>query len=156
MRAFVVRLAEPSDVETLVQLCAEHAAFERAPYEAEGKSVGLRAALFAASPRLQAWVATVGNEVIGYATATEEFSTWNAAPFIHMDCLFVRSGHRNSGIGAALLIAVTHHARERGLTQVQWQTPAWNTDACRFYQRHGATARTTTRFCVSVIELWRR
>jgi GNAT superfamily N-acetyltransferase len=147
---YTVRVAERNDVETLVELCGEHAAFEHAPYEADGKPVKLRAALFCATPSLQAWVATVQHDVVGYATATEDFSTWSAAPFLYMDCLFVRPRHRNSGIGAALLSAVAHYARERDIDEVQWQTPAWNIDACRFYERHGAIAHEKARFCLKI------
>jgi GNAT superfamily N-acetyltransferase len=146
---YFVRGAEPNDIECLVNLCAEHAAFERASYDVQGKAVRLREALFGVSPRVRAWVATVQHEVIGYATATENFSTWNAAPFVYMDCLFVRPRHRNGGVGAALLGAVGRHARERELDEMQWQTPAWNTHACRFYERHGATAHEKVRFCLS-------
>lgn len=144
-----VRPAEPADVEILVELCAEHAHCERAPYDAEGKLGRLRVALFGAIPKVRAWVATVQDKVVGYATATEDFSTWNAASFLHMDCLFVRSRYRNAGIGAALLRAVAEYARDRNLHEVQWQTPAWNADACRFYQRHGAVPHEKSKFSLS-------
>jgi GNAT superfamily N-acetyltransferase len=150
MTAHTVRVAEPDDVETLVALCGEHACFERARYESEGKPARLRDALFVASPRVRAWIAIVHEQTVGYATATEEFSTWAAASFLHMDCLFVRPGHRNSGLGAALLSAVVQYARAHGLHEVQWQTPAWNADACRFYQRHGAIAHQRVRFCLPI------
>ena len=144
--AHTVRLAEPDDVETLLQLCAEHAAFEHAPCEADGKPAKLTAALFGAIPKVRAWVAILRDQMVGYATATEDFSTWLAAPFLHMDCLFVRPAHRNSGIGAVLLSTVVQYAKDRGLGEVQWQTPVWNTDAVRFYLRHGASAQQKVRF----------
>jgi GNAT superfamily N-acetyltransferase len=146
MTACSVRFAIPDDVKTLVALCSEHASFEHAPYETEGKESPLAQALFDENPRLKAWVALVQEHTVGYATATEEFSTWYATSFLHMDCLFVRSSHRNTGIGARLLQAVVQYARDRGLQEVQWQTPDWNTDACRFYQRHGAIAHRKFRF----------
>jgi GNAT superfamily N-acetyltransferase len=144
-----VRLMDIGDVDTLLVLCAEHARFERAHFEVEGKSEGLREALFGVTPRLRAWVAIVQGQAVGYATATEEFSTWNAISFLHMDCLFVRPGHRNGGIGAALLGSVVLYARARALPTVQWQTPSWNVDACRFYERHGAIAHHKVGFRLS-------
>lgn len=78
MSVHTVRSAKPDDVQILVQLCAEHADFERAPYETKGQPDRLRAALFGATPRVRAWVATVQDAVVGYATATEDFSTWSA------------------------------------------------------------------------------
>ena len=150
IRRAAVRRALCGDVAALLELCAEHAAFERAFYRAEGKADRLSAALTGDPPRLRAWIATVGEDVVGYATATEEFSTWDAAPFLSMDCLFVRPPHRGGGIGAALLGAVIAAAREGCLAEVRWQTPAWNTDASRFYRRHDAVARDKTSFSLAL------
>jgi GNAT superfamily N-acetyltransferase len=141
-----VRLAQPGDLSDLVALCSDHARFERASHEVDGKEAALQTALFGDRPRLTAWVAIVQGKTVGFATATEDFSTWAAAPFLHMDCLFVREAHRGGGLGAALLHAVAGYARDRGLGELQWQTPAWNLDAGRFYQRHGAIAAPKLRF----------
>ncbi len=141
-----VRRVEPTDLNAVVALCAEHAAFERASFDSSGKLERLNEAIFGNEQRLTAWIATVDRQPVGYATATVDFSTWNAAPFLYMDCLFVRPAHRNGGIGLTLFEAVCHFAHERGLTEIQWQTPAWNTDACRFYRRIGGTDFRKVRF----------
>lgn len=145
-----VRLAAPDDVEELVALCAEHASFERTSYDAAGKAAGLREALFGRNPRLMAWVVTVNGLTAGYATATQDFSTWQASSYLYMDCLFVRPAWRNAGLGGALLGILVQCARDRGLGELQWQTPAWNVDACRFYRRHGAVGIDKTRFCLTI------
>ena len=145
-----VRRVVPEDIDALVGLCGEHASFERTCYDVEGKESGLTDALFGGNPKLKAWVAIVHGQAVGYATATEEFSTWGAASFLHMDCLFVRPVHRNAGLGAALLNAVVQYARDSDLREVQWQTPAWNADACRFYQRHGGIGRQKIRFSLLI------
>ncbi|WP_324609629.1 hypothetical protein [Streptomyces sp. WM6386] len=69
--------------------------------------------------------------VVGYATCSAEVSTWDGSEYLHMDCLFLRHGHR-------------------GLGQVQWQTPAWNEGAIRFYGRIGATSKDKRRFFLPV------
>ena len=143
---YSVRFAQVGDIPSLVDLCAEHAAFEHATFDSEGKSARLIEALLGDCPRLRAWVVTQNDHLAGYATASEEFSTWKAAVYLHMDCLFVRPSHRNKGLGAAMLEKVKCHAISRGLSEVQWQTPAWNTDAHRFYLRHGAVAHDKVRF----------
>jgi GNAT superfamily N-acetyltransferase len=141
-----VRRAEPSDLEALILLCSEHAAFEQASFDSTGKLESLKDAMFGDGAKLNAWVAVVGTHLAGYATATVNFSTWSAAPFLYMDCLFVRAIHRNAGIGASFLAAVRRFAKEQGLNEVQWQTPAWNSDACRFYRRNGGTELPKIRF----------
>jgi GNAT superfamily N-acetyltransferase len=147
---FVVRRALPADVDAIVELCAEHADFERAIYEPLGKAARLSAALFKPEPRLFAWVALVEGSPVGYATAAPEYSTWGAGEYLHMDCLYVRSRQRRAGIGVALLECVVAQARQHGYGEVQWQTPDWNVDACRFYRRQGASQQLKIRFVLGI------
>lgn len=67
-----------------------------------------------------------------------------------MDCLFLAADHRGGGLGALLVEAVVAEARRLGLEEVQWQTPAWNEGAVRFYHRLGARAREKLRFSLAV------
>ncbi|WP_079152004.1 GNAT family N-acetyltransferase [Streptomyces sp. RTd22] len=67
-----------------------------------------------------------------------------------MDCLFLRSGNRGQGLGPLLMDAVAARARDLGLTEVQWNTPAWNEGAVRFYERLGAQAKEKLRYTLPV------
>lgn len=143
-----VRTALPRDLPALVRCVREHAAFERAAPPAATEA-GLDAALFghgAGPARLLGWVAVLDDAVIGYLTATRDFSTWRCMPFLHMDCLYVASGHRGRGAGAALFDALCAFAKGADIDEIQWQTPDWNHDAARFYRRLGATALGKRRF----------
>lgn len=142
----LIRRVRPDDLEALVELCREHAEYERSAYRPEGKAASLQAALFGDTPRLHAWIAMEDGVALGYSTATPEFSTWAAREFVHMDCLFVREAARNRGLGQHLLMAVVTFAREAGFDEVQWQTPRWNHDAIRFYRRNAAVAQDKVRF----------
>lgn len=143
---YVVRRVRRDDLDTLVALCGEHALYEKASHDAAGKAEALSRALFSTPARLHAWVVESAGELIGYATATLEFSTWQVGEFLHMDCLFVRAGRRGSGAGAALLQAVRDFAGRTGCREMQWQTPEWNVDAMRFYRRFGAVDKAKRRF----------
>jgi GNAT superfamily N-acetyltransferase len=143
---YTIRDIREDDIDALISICREHALYERSKYEEDGKADRLRCVLFAPEPRLHAWVAEAGGELIGYATATIDFSTWSAQKFLHMDCLFVRDGWRNAAVGVALLNRVAAQACAMKINEVQWQTPDWNTDASRFYRRHGATEIPKRRF----------
>jgi GNAT superfamily N-acetyltransferase len=148
--ACVVRRVSRRDLAALVVMCGEHAQYERAPHAPAGMAERLARALFATPPRLHAWVAEASGELLGYATATVEFSTWQARDFLHMDCLFVREGRRGDGIGVSLLAAVIVAARCAGCAEIQWQTPDWNTDAARFYRRAGAIEKPKRRFSLQL------
>ncbi len=52
----VIRAALPGDIDILIELCAEHATYEGAPYDPQGKALCLAHALFATPPRLYALV----------------------------------------------------------------------------------------------------
>ncbi|MEU6373737.1 GNAT family N-acetyltransferase [Streptomyces sp. NPDC046909] len=147
----VVRRAVDADLADVVALIGEHAVYEKADPPADGLEVRLRGLLFgAAEPRLRCFVAELDGGVIGYATCSAEVSTWDGAEYLHMDCLFLRDGHRGLGAGEALMNAVRDEARALGLDHVQWQTPAWNEGAIRFYERIGAVAKEKRRFFLPV------
>ncbi|HQT54047.1 GNAT family N-acetyltransferase [Phenylobacterium sp.] len=110
------------------------------------KAAQLSRALFGLPPRLLAWVAGDGADLLGYAAASHEYSAWRGREYLHMDCLFVSAAARNHGLGARLVDAVTGFATAQGLEEVQWQTPAWNLDAVRFYERLGAVGDQKVRF----------
>jgi L-amino acid N-acyltransferase YncA len=141
----IVRAVLQTDLEPFVALCAEHAEYEKATHSPEGKVELLRAALFQ-QKNLYAWVVENEKELVGYATATLEFSTWDAAHFLHMDCLYLKAEARGHGLGEKLMGEVAKLATEKNCVNVQWQTPDWNTRAMTFYKRLGATSKNKVRF----------
>ena len=152
-RSARVRPARPEDLPHIAALAAEHAAYEKASPPPADLDRRLERLLFgpATPPRLSCFVAELdGGAPIGYASCAPEVSTWDGVEYLHMDCLFLRDGHRGLGIGPLLMRAVVDEARARGLAQVQWQTPPWNTDAIRFYDRLGAAAKEKRRYFLPV------
>ena len=148
---WAVRPARTADAPALAQLCTAHAAYERIPHRTEGHAERLADALDAG--RLRAWLGCLRGEAVGYASATLDFSTLAGAPFLHLDCLYLEPTARGLGLGGELLAAVAGHARALGCTQLQWQTPVWNTDAIRFYDRLGATRQEKCRYTTTLKHL---
>ena len=99
--------------------------------------------------RLELFVAEVSGTPIGFATLTHDVGTWAAAPYAHLESLYVAEGHRDAGVGRLLADAVIERARERGSGELQWQTPAWNSGAIRFYSRLGARQQSKERFTLA-------
>ncbi|MGV4983220.1 N-acetyltransferase family protein [Streptomyces sp. NRAIS4] len=147
-----MRRARVADLPHVAQLAAEHAAYEGAAPPPTDLARRLETLLFGTKPpRLRCFVAELnGAEIIGYASCAPEVSTWDGAEYLHMDCLFLRDGHRGLKVGPLLVEAVVAEARALGLGQVQWQTPPWNTDAIRFYDRLGAQAKEKLRYHLPV------
>ncbi|WP_412544018.1 GNAT family N-acetyltransferase [Longispora sp. K20-0274] len=137
----IIRPARPEDLPALVDLCVAHAAFERAAIDPTGLADRLAAALFGTG-RLGCLVLDADGRLDGYATFGREFSTWAGAEYTHLDCLFVTGARRGGGWGRRLFEEVV--ARADG--EVQWQTPEWNTDARRFYERLGARPAPKIRY----------
>jgi GNAT superfamily N-acetyltransferase len=132
-----IRWAKPEDMDELVRLCAEHAAFERSHFDPVGKEEALTHMLFTPGARLRCLIAEVDGKAIGYASFSVEVSTWDAGRYMHMDCLFLRPAARSKGIGRALMRRIAQEALAQGVTRMQWQTPSFNADAIRFYDRLG-------------------
>ncbi|GAA2991499.1 GNAT family N-acetyltransferase [Streptomyces fulvorobeus] len=147
-----VRRARIDDLPFVAELAAEHARYEQAPPPPGDLALRLESLLFGgAAPRLRCFVAELGDaEIIGYASCAPEISTWSGTEYLHMDCLFLRDGHRGLGVGPMLMDAVRAEARSLGLGLVKWQTPAWNADAIRFYERLGAEAKEKRGFSLPV------
>lgn len=69
---------------------------------------------------------------------------------MHLDCLYLDPPFRGRGLGSRLIAQAATGARHHGLTAVRWQTPSWNTDAIRLYERLGAHGEPLTRLTYDV------
>lgn len=141
----VVTTAECGPVRALVLAHARH---ERSDVVVPADWADRVAGEIAAG-HLDLFVAASGGAPIGYAAVTTDVATWSAERYAHLDCLFIAGGHRDRGIGRLLVGVVLEHVRERDLGELQWQTPAWNDDAIRFYRRLGARHATKERFVLA-------
>ncbi|MFB7587445.1 GNAT family N-acetyltransferase [Streptomyces sp. NPDC056169] len=162
-----VRRARAEDLGRIVELVAEHAEYEKAAPPTPDLAPRLAILLFGEGargdelpgrpgpggelPRLRCFVAELPDgSLAGYATCAPELSTWDGVAYLHMDCLYLTSTARGHGLGPLLIDAVRAEARALGLTEIQWQTPAWNEGAIRFYDRLGATSKEKRRYTLPV------
>lgn len=144
MADLLIRRALLSDSKHLERLVQAHAQYERvASYATAAKILEV---LSTPSTPLSIWVAERQHRVIGYASATVDFSTWAMARYLHLDCLFVDEEYRGQHIGGKLLDAVATYALARGIREIQWQTPDWNSGAIQFYKTLGAKGTSKMRF----------
>ncbi len=145
-----IREVELKDLPMVVELCELHAAFEGVSYSKEGKQKRLEKAFFSVPRSAYCLVAENDTNVIGYATATKEFSTWDAAYYLHMDCLYIKEQHRGGGLGGRFLNEIQDLAKKLECTHVQWQTPSDNHNAIAFYHAQNAYSKDKKRFFLNI------
>jgi GNAT superfamily N-acetyltransferase len=133
-----VRPATPGDVEQIHGFVRELAEYERAPEQVTGTAEMLREALFGPRPAAEALIAEVNSEAVGFALFHGTFSTWECAPGLWLEDLYVPPRHRRSGAGGALLRALARIAVQRSCRRLEWHALDWNDLALGFYERLGA------------------
>ena len=78
-----------------------------------------------------------GAPAIGVALMTMRPNVWYDGPVALLDELYVAPALRGRGVGSALLRSAETVARERGAELMEVNVDGQDTDARRFYERHG-------------------
>jgi GNAT superfamily N-acetyltransferase len=132
----VVRVAEAREAEVVAALLHD--------FNAEFDTPSPGAALLAA--RLRALLGgdstialLAGDPAIGVALVTLRPNVWYDGPVALLDELYVRPDLRGRGTGTALVGHACDLVRERGARLFEVNVDEGDTDARRFYERHGFT-----------------
>ena len=78
-----------------------------------------------------------GDPAVGVALLTLRPNVWSEGPVALLDELYVAPGLRGRGHGSALLPAAEGVTRQRGGEVLEINVDGNDTDARRFYERHG-------------------
>ncbi|MBN4081039.1 GNAT family N-acetyltransferase [Caldithrix abyssi] len=143
-----IRYAEKNDIEQIVNLCKEHATYEKSKFNSKNKLELLSNYLFSTKEILKCIVVEKNNQIVGYATFMKQFSTWEANFYVYLDCLFLKEEARGKGVGREMMNQIQEYAKTENCEtlHIQWQTPSFNKDAIAFYERIGAKPKTKERF----------
>lgn len=141
-----IRRAKPADLDELITLFAAHASFEGAEFQRSDKFKEDLASLIFEDSTILCWVAIENQRLMGYATCMEQNATWTAKKYLYMDCLYLKEDIRGQGIGRSFMNTISRELHARGLSEIQWQTPATNQEAIKFYLRLGAQEFSKSRF----------
>ena len=141
-----VRKIEQFDLAKLGELIVEHADYEELPIGKFIRISQLSALIFGKNPVIFVWVVENGEELLGYMSATIDYSTWQAAPFVYLDCLYLREQTRGQGVGWQLMSQLREFARFHNCNNIQWQTPPTNSLGISFYRKIGALESPKSRF----------
>lgn len=133
------RPAGPQDVGTIQAMLEALARQDGA--EMRGSAVALLRHGFGARPLFQTVLAERGTEVLGLALFYPEFSTLRGRPGVHVQDLYLSPGARGIGLGAALLAQVMQAAQAWEASYLTLMVDRGNSQARRFYARHGFAPR---------------
>ena len=141
-----IRFALPKDIPRIIELCQAHAAYEKAAYSLEGKAEQLTKHLFDIPAIAYCLLVEIDGQIVGYATFMKQFSTWDAAFYLYLDCLYFEKEARGLGFGKKVMEYIWTFAKAENCFAVQWQTPDFNEQAIGFYKNLGAISKTKERF----------
>jgi GNAT superfamily N-acetyltransferase len=147
MAEFLLRAAQPRDVDAIVGLIHELAEFEKLSHLCTVNATSLAPHLFGPKPVAECVVAEVAGQVVAFALFFTNFSTFLAQPGLYLEDLYVQPAHRGGGLGKALLTHLGQLAAARGCGRFEWSVLDWNANAIRFYEGMGATLLPDWRIC---------
>ena len=144
-RDFTVRPGRRDDAAEAARLwmqsAEEHTAHDPVYATALGAEKTMRRFLadLASSGHSFLFVAVAGGRTVGFISGElrEGSPTFLPKTWASVDDVFVEPGHRNLGIGHALLRSVEEWAKERGASGVSLQVAAANARARKFYEDLG-------------------
>jgi len=134
----MVRLGDPADWDSAI-------AVWRATTLKRGRPVGpedeARVQAYASKRDAFLVIADARGKVVGMAVGMQGLDDNGTGPPIsglcHIPLVYVLPDRWNQGIGGEILLALLKEAHSRGYNRVQLWTHVDNTDAQRFYERHG-------------------
>ncbi len=145
-----IRCAQKKDLPQVIALCKEHAEYEKEKYDPKNKLDLLSNSIFGQNPVLNCLVIESDNIVIGYATFTKQFSTWDANFYIYLDCLFIKEQARRKGMGKVIMEKVKEYGKTQNCNLIQWQTPDFNEKAIEFYNKINGKSKSKERFYLNI------
>jgi GNAT superfamily N-acetyltransferase len=139
--ALGIRRATRRDAPTILALIRGLARYERLRRACRATAARVRRDGFGRRRYFEALVVRRGRRPIGFALYYFTYSTFQAAPTLYLEDLFVVPDERGRGAGRALLVALARIAVRRRCARMEWTVLEWNAPAIRFYRTLGAELR---------------
>lgn len=133
-----VRLAEPGDVDRLLELMRGLARFEEYIDDFGVTRESVLEHGFGEGRLFTAFVAEEDDDLVGMAVVYTIPWTYTLRPKVVLKELFVVEAARNLGAGKALMAAVVSHARSIDAAELIWTVMEGNREAEGFYRGLGA------------------
>lgn len=131
------RFATVDDVDTILDLIEQLAAYEKAADQVVATTELLRQTLFE-KRYAEVLLADAAGKTVGFALFFHNYSTWLGRPGIFLEDLFVVPEERGKGFGKGLLRRLAQIAVERDCGRLEWNCLNWNQPSIDFYLSLGA------------------
>ncbi|WP_257667848.1 GNAT family N-acetyltransferase [Parapedobacter tibetensis] len=138
MNNIIIRKAEATDCQQMLELIKELAVYEKAPDEVTVTMEEFVDTGFGDAPVWEAFVADVDDHIVGISLFYIRYSTWKGRR-LYLEDIIVTEHMRGKGIGKLLFDATWKLCKERQYSGMAWQVLEWNEPAINFYQKYGAT-----------------
>ena len=135
-----IRPATADDVPLIVTFIHELAIYEKLAHLVVTSEADMHAALFGEHAVVDAVIASVNDEAVGYALFFPSFSTFLGKPGLYLEDLYVRPAARGVGAGRKLLEHLAGLVVKRGWGRLEWAVLDWNEPSIAFYKKMGANA----------------
>jgi GNAT superfamily N-acetyltransferase len=133
----IIRKGNPQDMEAVLGLIQELAAFENEPEAVLITVDDLIRDGFGPVPLFHVFVAEVEEEIVGIALYYYRYSTWKGKT-IHLEDLVIKEKMRGTGLGYALYSEIIKQGKKDKVRRIEWNVLDWNTPAINFYKNSGA------------------
>lgn len=133
----IIRKGNPEDMEAVLGLIKELAAFENEPDAVLITVDDLIRDGFGPVPLFHVFVAEAENQVVGIALYYYRYSTWKGKT-IHLEDLVIKEKMRGTGLGYALYSEIIKQGKKDKVRRIEWNVLDWNTPAIEFYEKSGA------------------
>ena len=140
-----IRIPKLSDVDAILALMSEFAAFEKLSEYFEATNEDLTAVLFGESRFVNGLIAEDNGEVIAYALFYPNYATFRGQRGMYLEDLYVSLSHRGRGIGTVMIRKIAQIAKEHGCDRIDFQVLEWNQPAIGFYEKLGANREDAER-----------
>jgi GNAT superfamily N-acetyltransferase len=131
---FVTRLATPGDAPVVAQLLHDFNTEFDTPSPGPEHLTPRLAELLGSETT---FAVLAGGPAVAIALVTLRTNVWYHGSVALLDEMYVVSEHRGTGIGSRVIQLVLDTCRNRGVALVEINVDEEDTDAMRFYERHG-------------------
>jgi ribosomal protein S18 acetylase RimI-like enzyme len=128
----------PNEIDTVIDLMREFAAFEDLSKYCEITEERLQTALFGETAVVEGLCTYDGETPIGYALFYPNFASFRGQRGFHLEDIYIKAEYRGRGVGEAMLKNIAASAAARGFERIDLMVLDWNKPAIAFYEKLGA------------------